>query len=87
MKAPGLEHLSKGDRGLVCSLVRQYTASRARPVKNPKESLTCSMRRMEARRYWRLRAKLRKLLGPGFPSLARAFAVARVFERSSLQTR
>jgi hypothetical protein len=87
VKAAAFEHLSKGDRGLVWGLVRQYTASRARPIKDSPGVVNRNMRNHEARRYRRIRAELRKLLGPGFPSLIRPFAVGRVFERSGLQTR
>ena len=80
------EHLTEFDQQAVMRWLEEYTGSRAVMSKDSIGSVR-EFRRMDAEFYWDLRAKLRKLLGPGFPALARAWKVARTLERSGLQTR
>ena len=75
-------HLSRVDRREAKEALDLYTSSRVTHIKDgSKEGIR--MRKEEVTFSRGLRAKLLKLLGPGFPTYVRAWRVARVLERSS----
>ena len=72
------DQLSPKDQKEALRLLNQYTVSRVMSLNYPRAHGNAMYRKAEAIFFRGLRSKLREVLGPGFPALARQMRVLKV---------